>query len=364
MKTWHDYYRDKNKVEVLIKYTVRLPSRVDNFNIDDHPLHVKQEGGEIYVNYNKYISVALFEDIKEAFESFRKDKNIPQELLQRNPSQYIVGFIGETLPRINKEILDRKYNEGHIILRTVSQFDIDDVWIVDASGGFHKILWPNPLPKFPEVKKCSQNSDIIYIRDLIDAMSEYFYFNLDECIRKVITSLENYFIHYKLSVPSKKESFLARLVSCFNKEGRTRFAKQVRKYITEAYYPLKERDLKILRDNILFVYKIRNLIVHNKLRLSTDNLMFCKKAIGTLLYIYQSQFTYKDGNKKDYIFRAFDMQFKIIADMVLGLNLDKFEIAEKIQKKTKVIRNDDELNESMFASLKITEKDKRKTKCR
>jgi len=130
--------------------------------------------------------------------------------------------------------------------------------------------------------------------------------------------LENYFIHYKLSAPSKGESFLIKLVSCFNKEGRTRFAKQVRKYITEAYYPLKERDSKILRDNILFVYKIRNLIVHNKLRLSTDNLMFCKKAIGTLLYIYQSQFTYKDGNKKDYIFRAFDMQFKIITDMVLG----------------------------------------------
>ena len=79
---------------------------------------------------------------------------------------------------------------------------------------------------------------------------------------------------------------MIKLVSCFNKEGRTRFAKQVRKYITEAYYPLKERDSKILRDNILFVYKIRNLIVHNKLRLSTDNLMFCKKAIGTLLYIY------------------------------------------------------------------------------
>ena len=96
------------------------------------------------------------------------------------------------------------------------------------------------------------------------------------------------------------------------------------------------------------------------MRLKLDNLMFCKKAIGTLLYIYQSKFIYKDG-KKDYIF-AFDMQFKMIADMIIGLNLDHFEKAEKSTREPEIIRNGDELNRSMFASLKITDKQKKVAK--
>ena len=134
----------------------------------------------------------------------------------------------------------------------------------------------------------------------------------------------------------------------------------VNDYITESYYPFKERDLEILRENILFIYKIRNLIVHDKLRLKLDNLMFCKKAIGTLLYIYQSKFTYNDG-QKDYVF-AFDMQFKMIADMIIGLNLDNFEKAENSKRKPQTISNDDELNKSMFSSLKITKEQKRTAK--
>lgn len=356
MKSWHEYYKDQNKTEILIKYTFKLPSRVENFNIDDHPLHVKQKDDEIYVNFNKYISISLYEDIKKAWESFCKDRSLPRELLEKNPSQYIVGFIKETLSRINQEILDRKYREGHIILRTISQFDIYDVWIVDNMGKFYKILWPLPIPQFPEVKRAPKNSDVVFVRDLIDAMSEYFYFNLDECVRKIITSLENYFRYYKLSVEKNNG-----LLSFFSFKKYYKFKALVNKYLTEKYYVVKERDLKILRENILFVYEIRNSIVHNKLRLKLDNLMFCKKAIGTLLYIYQSKFTAEDG-KKDYIFLAYDMQFKMIADQILGVNLDNLEKAFKSKRKPEIISNNDELNESMFASLKITKKQKQMAK--
>ncbi|MFH1890967.1 MAG: hypothetical protein ABIJ91_05410 [Candidatus Kuenenbacteria bacterium] len=355
MKTWHEYYRDKNKKEVLIKYSVKLPSKVDNFNIDDRPLHIRQDGGEIHINYHKLITQTLLDDLKEFFNCFKNNKSIPDDLIKKNPSQYIVGFIGETLPRINQEILDRKYKEGHVILKTISQFDIYNVFIVDDSGNYHAILWPNPIPGFPEVKKFQKNLDVVFVRDFIDAMTEYFYFNLDECVRKVITSLENYFIYYNLK-PISKINFWTKLF----KRKRAKFQRLVNDYITESHYPFKERDLKILRENILFVYKIRNLIVHDKLRLKLDNLMFCKKAIGTLLYIYQSKFTYNDG-RKDYVF-AFDMQFKMIADMIIGLNLDNFEKAENSKRKPQIISNDDELNKSMFASLKITKKQKRTAK--
>ena len=169
---------------------------------------------------------------------------------------------------------------------------------------------------------------------------------------QVVTSLENYYIYYNLKVPINS-NFWSKLFGL----RKNKFKKLVNEYITEKFYGFTDRDLKILRDNILFVYGIRNLIVHDKLRLKLDNLMFCKKAIGTLLYIYQSKFVYEDG-KKDYIF-AFDMQFKMIADMIIGLNLDHFEKAEKSTRQPEIIRNSDELNRSMFASLKITDKQKK-----
>lgn len=353
MKTWHEYYRDENKKEVLIKYSLKLPSKVDNFNIDDNTIHVRQNGGEINVSYHKKISKILFDDLKNFSDCLKNHKDIPDEIFKKNPSQYIVGYIGETLPRINKEILDRKYKEGHVILRTISQFDIFNVFIIDDSNEHHIILWPNPIPGFPEVNKFQQDLSVIFIRDFIDAMSEYFYFNLDECIRKIITSLENYFIYYKLK-PSNEVTFWTKI---FNRKP-AKFKKLVNEFITEANYP-KGRKLKILRENILFVYKIRNSIVHDRLRLKLNNLMFCKKAIGTLFYIYQSNFVCEDG-KKDYIF-AFDMQFKMIADMIIGLNLDNFEREEKSKIKPKIIKNHDEHNKLMFDSLKITKKEKKMT---
>lgn len=351
MKTWHEYYKDQNKKEILIKYSIKLPSKVDNFNIDDHPLHIRQNDGEINVNYHKKITETLLNDIKIIFECFENNKEIPEELLKKNPSQYIVGYIGETLPKINKEILKRRYTEGHLILRTVSQFDIYNVFILDETKKYYPIIWPKPIPGFPEITKAPKGLDVIFVKDLIDAITEFFYFNLDECIRKIITSLENYFIFYNLQ-PKTTDDFLLKFLN----HKKFKFTKLINEYIKESYYPSKERDLKILRDNILFIYKIRNLIVHDKLRISLDEQMFCKKAILTLLYIYQSNFINNDG-KKEYIF-AFHMQFTMIADMLIGLNLDHFEKADKNDSSSKIIKNHDDLNKYMFGNLKITKKEK------
>ena len=353
MDSWHEYYRDPNKIEILIKYTFKLPSNVEDFNIEDHPIHVRQKNAEIYVNYHKNITISLYNDLKIAFEAFRNKKQVPDEIMKRNPSQYIVGYLGETLERINKEITNRKYKEGSVLLRTISQFDIYDVFIVNNEGEFSAILWPLPIPKHPMIAThYKEGDDVVFVRDLMDAMTEYFYFNLDECIRKVITSLENYFIQYELKVLENK-SLWSRIINF----RRTKFEKLVRNYVVEEYYKYKERDLKILRKNILFVYDVRNQIVHNRLRIDLDNKMFCKKAIGTLQYIYQSQFIAKD-NKWDYIF-GLNVQFLGIADMVIGLNLDHFAQAENSRNpETKIIENNDDMNEAIFNSLKITKSER------
>lgn len=348
------YIKNPNKIEILIKFDIELPSKVNNFNINDHPLYVRQYDGKIHVSYHKIISKNLFDDINSGFKAFCENKIFPDEYTKRNPSQFIIGYIPEILTLINKEILKRKYNEGHIILRTVSIFDVKSVFILTKNEGPSAVLWPLPIPEFPKINTNYVSPDVIFVRDLIDAMTEYIYYNLDECVRKIITSLDNYFIYYDLKI-NDDGNFLNKLF-----KNNRKFKKFINKYIKEEYYAYKERDLKVLRENILFIYSIRCSIVHDKLRLKLDNMMLCKKAIGTLLYIYQSSFVKNDG-KFEYIF-SFDMQFKMITNHI-GVNLDYIEQAEKNSKgNEKIIKNDDELNESMFSSLKITQSQKKKAR--
>jgi len=353
MKSWHEYYRDTNKITIFIKYNVKLPSKVEDFNIDDDPLYVKQDSGELHVTYKKIITQTLFEDIKEFFDCFKDKKPIRDELLKKNPSQYIIGYLKHTIIRINKEILQRKYKEGHILLKTISQFDIYNVFISNKPGEFYPILWPLSLPIFPEVKKYQQNEATIFIKDMIDAMTEYFNFNLDECIRKIITSLENYFSHYNLKT---KKSFLSKMFS----KKQSKVKNLINKYVNEEYYHYKERDLKILRENILYIYSKRNEIVHDKLRINLDNQFFCKKAIGTLLYIYQSKFII-NNDKFNFIF-SFYSQFLMINDIIMGMDLDYLEEKEKTEKnkKTKMIKDKDDIDKLMFEGLIISKSEKKK----
>lgn len=338
IQSWHEYYRDPNKVKVLIRYSIKIPSRTNNFRIEERPLHVRQNGSELEVAYEKEISQSLLLDLQKHFSDFRYKRKTDEEIIKRNPSQYIVGYIKETLPRINAEIGKKKYSEGHLILHNVSIFDVDHVFVSDKKETC-AILWPLALPNLEDIP---DHVNVVFVRDLIDAMTEYFYYNLDECVRKVITSLENFFLYYKLEPTSPPPP-------------KSKFIRQVNDFVVENLYPYKERDLKIVRENILFIYQLRNKIVHDELRLSPEKTMVCKKAIGTLLYIYQSKYTTDDGKRK-HIF-TLDGHFKMIADM-MSPNLDLFERAEKSTKESEVIHNDDEMNESMFRSLEIKEYEK------
>jgi len=152
-------------------------------------------------------------------------------------------------------------------------------------------------------------------------MTDFFYFDFDECIRKVITSLENYFGYYQLArkkgaiYPVGIDGKIRQLVHC---------------YIQTEYYDHSEDDLKILRDNICFVYDIRCEIVYNDLMLKLDdkdNLIFCRRAVKTLLKIYQSSFI-KEDNRYDYIF-SFYRHFESLLTQVTGLNLDQLGTVSK-----------------------------------
>ena len=82
-KTWHEYYRDQRKIEILIKYTFKIPALVKNFNIDDHPLHVRQTDGEIHVNYHKFVTQTLLEDLINFWNLSTSNQPVPEILLQK-----------------------------------------------------------------------------------------------------------------------------------------------------------------------------------------------------------------------------------------------------------------------------------------
>ena len=65
IQSWHEYYRDPNKVKVLIRYSIKIPSRINDFRIDEQFLRVRQNGSELEVGYEKEISQSLLLDLQK-----------------------------------------------------------------------------------------------------------------------------------------------------------------------------------------------------------------------------------------------------------------------------------------------------------
>jgi len=310
-------------------------------------LHIRQiHGGEVLCTLEKTIS-------KKLFDAVINPKNV-QSLIRL--TAFFLGYIRHYLPSVNERIQQQKYLDGHILARTIALSDIYEITVVNRSGDKRgAVIWPIPISGFPP-SKLSSKQDAVFIRDLIDAMSSYFQFDLDDCIRKVITSLENCFSHYGLSTSS--ENLYSRIKALIVGR-RTKIRRLVDEYVKERRYVYKERDLKILRENILFIYGLRNLVVHDKLRINPSQTTVCRKAIGTLLYVFQGNFLSKEHF--EYIF-SFYMQFLSLDGQHSGFSLELAEWRTTIEKKgkrPKYIENRNDLDKWMFEDLKITKRERR-----
>lgn len=339
-----EYIEDIETTEVLIKYSIKVPVVFDNFNIDiSESLKVRQIGGILNINLHKTISKKLYDTIVDNFNKSIATKDVQAAQIYANACSFIIGYIRPTLPIVLDEMYRRKYLEGHILSRTISLFDIQEVALLSIRGeGAMIVGWPSPIPGFPPSKSLAKEADAIFIRDFIEAMTFYFGYNVDESIRKIITSWENYLIHYKLKIKNKK------------------FKETVDYYVTEGNYPYKEHNLEILRNNFKYIYDLRNAIVHNKLRLSATNSHIAKKAIGTLGYIFQNKFISR--SHFDYIFSLVGQFLSI--ESIYGVNLDSIATIEKNTREMEkvgidnIIDSKDKLDNCIFGGLAITEEEK------
>jgi hypothetical protein len=301
--TQMEYVNCLEKIDVLVKYSFFSAAKFNKINFDAGELHVRQlGGGEILCSLEKKIPVKLFEDVK----------NLSPETIKKNVSSVILGYIYKTLPTINNQILTRKYLEGHILARTISLFDLKDVGVVSRQNPEEAgiIIWPTPFVGFPFAKELAEQNNHLYTRDLMDAMAAYFDFNFDECIRKIITSLENYFIFYKLK-PATSEG---------DKKPGWKIMGLIETYIRRPYYLMNNEHLAVIRENIKYIYGLRIRVVHNKLRIHPRNISLCKKSIITLCLIYESTFC---AEVSHYAF-TLQKQFRSHADD-FTMDIEKFE---------------------------------------
>lgn len=350
-----EYVEDTDNVLVQIRFKFNSPVVYSGIDTSENELHIQQKNnGVILCTLEKTISKKLLDAVKpppvpssSSVNKFLRD------------SQFILGYVRVYLPTINKKISELKYLEGHILAKTISLLDIYgvEVYLLDPDPKLVAgILWPMPISGYPP-SSFSIESQVTFVRDLIDAMTSFFQYNLDDCIRKLITSLENCILFYDLKEDKNSSNLWENLKKYFSPSRR--FGRILNRYVTEDSYPYIERDLKILRQNILFVYHLRNLIVHDKLRIDPSQTVVCDKAIHTLLYIYQGLFI--TTSQRTLIFSLYG-QFKVLVSSFGGYNLEQIEYLNTKTKRRKLITNKNEMDEAIFSSLKFTHSEKKKVK--
>jgi hypothetical protein len=245
--------------------------------------------------------------------------------------KFILGYISEILPVLNEHLIRQKYQSGHLLIRTFSLLDIHELYVLNEENeDYGKLSWPMAFTNFPRTAEFAEESNYKFIRDLIEASTFYFYYNLDDSIRKIISSIEIFFNLRNIS--GKK--FKIRLSNCLKSENHKR---NWEPYLTMFY------------TNIMFVYSIRNKIVHEKYRMDFNDSWLCKKGIGTLFYIYQSNLN--DQNTKIYNYSLMK-QFVTLDSECMGFNYDSLKDDNKSERP--IVKTALEMEKAIFGSLEIT----------
>ncbi len=304
------------------------------FYLYDTKIEAIHQNGFLVVSYNKTLSIKLINDLRAG-----------------KSEQFIIGYISKYLPQINKEILKQRYFYGHFLVRTYSTLDIYKIFLnIEEKFSVAKqekilLAWPQSITSFPPAKALAQSEDEIYIRDFIDAGNAYLTGSYDDCIRKAITSVENSFKFYGLKGFSPRG--LRRFFHPFRK---SKFQDIVKQNIYK-----NDVGHKILVENILFIYDLRNKIVHDKFRVNPKNGWICKKAIGTLNYIYQS--LGRGSKSTEYIFYL-SQQFLMLDNFTKGIDLDYMKRSDDEEfNDSKIIDSPQKMDEFIFNGLKISKKE-------
>jgi len=289
-----DYVEDSIRIPVEIQMYFSSPAFLDNaiLNVDGKKIHLEQRGSVFRITFVENISEKLFKNILD----------------EHKGDDWILGYISKVIPFINQEILKQRYRNAHFLVKTFTALDISQLWLVNKKTSEKvQVAWPKAITSFPPVADLATYYDNhLYFRDIIDAIHSYFNSNYEECVRKVITSVENFFKHNNLH-RIKKESDSA-------------FKDKVKQHI-KIVCPMTDEDAA---EVIIETYGIRTEIVHDGKRLSpSEGKDIGKRAIHLVLDVYKSYGTNEE--LKQYAF-FLEMQF-LQHEQFLGdlLTLERLE---------------------------------------
>jgi hypothetical protein len=243
-----EYLSDPVQLPCTIRAVFNSPSfrTIAPFYHNKNLVSVYQRGPVLTVQVDRQISSRLWDKLR----------------LFNDGQKFLVGYVNALLPVVNRRLLDNRYLSGHILARTYSVYDA--LGIVVTHGGVNlRLAWPRGVVPFPTSAALAPQATDIYLRDYIDAIHAFMKNDFDDCVRRIITSVENFFaIKGWTATPHTFRNIVA----------------------TNVVAPPHDQ---VIVDNLRFVYHVRNRIVHSGFRISTRGRDFCHKALDSLRYLIQ-----------------------------------------------------------------------------
>ena len=329
------YVEDKHTTECMIGAQFIFPGVIPRFEFLIHGARIVgvQHQNILVIRIYRRIPRRLWEDLKYIGAGER----------------FIVGYLASYMPRINRALMDNRYDQGHLLSRTFAIFEATNV-VVISGAEIVTINWPVAFSQFPPSAAVASTINALFVRDFIDAMASYFRGEFD-CIRRLITSAENFCRARGWTTKTIANGCWRKLFRLKPRKTSVSFRHAFRDNLN-----LTQLSGQVINENIQIIYSTRNKIVHSGFRMSSSSEVFCSKAIATLKYLI---YRYCDDPLVSRYVYTLHMQFELQrAAFGSEYNLDAIKRRDWSLMGGRVINTPADLERGMFESLRYTDRDK------
>lgn len=341
-----EYVEDVEQVSVCFDIQFYSPAKLEPFEFfyKKKKINGLQKGQYLTVSFVEKLPRKLINDIAQN---------------QEGAKQYVYGYIANPLMRVNQEILRQRYSLGHFLASTFSIFDIVSITLTNidetSTDEIISIPWPPIFSAPPHSTSGEASKPEVFIRDYVDAWNDYFRGDFDNCTRRLITSVENFSTFKNLDV--QKTSPWWNILTYFIPQKRS-----FKSTLNNLRKRSRSMGHKVVFDNLLFLYRVRNSITHGSLRIHQENgWWFCGKALETVQYFYQFLDGRGEASNGAYAFRTYGFAH-FLFQQTRGITLEQSESWGKAMHGKKsagdFIQTNKDMNEFKFKGLRITEKEK------
>lgn len=263
-----EYVDDHTRVDCTIAFILLYPGHVEQFQFwfNGANVKVRQSGNQLLVAINRKISSQLWDNLR----------------LIGIGQQFIVGYIRTLLPQINRRLLDNRYLRGHLLSRTFAIFEVIGV-SVTVSNRRILLNWPKSMLSFPPTLRFSGQVVTLYLRDYIDLIDAFFRNEYDDCIRRVIMSTENFIEEKKWNVKRNPRCYIVNMIKRMF-HLRKRRNSSLRRILSDNLDCSLISNL-VINENLQYVYRIRNKVVHNgyRIRITGGRFAINRYALSIIL---------------------------------------------------------------------------------